>query len=222
MRMRISLVCAAGLCLFGSLAIADDRIGEAKAEPRARRTSAAAEHAEFFEARIRPILAEHCIRCHGPKKQESGLRLDSREGVLKGNDAGPVVVPGRPEESPLIEAIGYDAPVKMPPRAKLPERAIADLAAWVRMGVPWPESVPAPGAGGAGNRGDAVVRRHWAFRPVEQPPAPTVRDSAWPRNGVDRFILARLEDRGLAPSPPADRRTLIRRVTFDLTGLPPA
>ena len=224
--MRISLVCAAGLCLSGSLAIADDEAGATKARPRAQGTSAFAEHAEFFEARIRPILAEHCIRCHGPKKQESGLRLDSRAGVLKGNDAGPVVVPGRPEESPLIEAIHYDATVKMPPKAKLPQQAIADLTAWVGMGVPWPEVTRASDPEKAGEHTEtpiaATARRHWAFRPVQDSDPPAVQDAAWPRTSVDRFILARLEARGLAPSPAADRRTLIRRATIDLTGLPPS
>ncbi|HZW29472.1 MAG TPA: PSD1 and planctomycete cytochrome C domain-containing protein [Isosphaeraceae bacterium] len=224
--MRISLACAAGLCLSGWLAIADDATGAAKAEPRMQRTSASTEHAAFFEARIRPILAEHCIRCHGPKKQESGLRLDSREGVLKGNDAGPVVVPGRPEESPLVAAIHYDATVKMPPRAKLPQQAIADLTAWVALGVPWPEDAPPSAATTPGESTDAAIaaiaRRHWAFRPIRDASPPAVQDSAWPRTSVDRFILAKLEARGLVPAPAADRRTLIRRATFDLTGLPPS
>ena len=214
--MSISFLWAAGVCVAGSLASAGHEAGPPKehTEPR----PVAPQQAEFFEARIRPILAEHCFRCHGPKKQESGLRLDSRAGLLKGTDAGPVVVPGQPEESPLIEAIQHDAAVKMPPKSKLPPRAIADLTAWVRMGVPWPESTPGAATGRAGN---VAAQRHWAFQPVKDPPPPLVKHATWPRTSVDRFILARLEAKGLSPSPRADKRTLIRRATYDLTGLPP-
>ncbi len=207
--MRMILLLALGWGLIGSVpAFGDDR----------------ARPAEFFEARIRPILVEHCTRCHGPKKQESGLRLDSREGLLKGNDAGPVVAPGRPDESPLVEAVRHGGAVKMPPAGKLPDRAIADLAAWVEMGAPWPEAAAARSTSSGVPDAAAIAaaaRRHWAFRPVRDEPPPPVRDAAWPTDPLDRFILARLEAAGLSPSPPADRRTLIRRVTFDLLGLPP-
>src|SRR5262249_8388548 len=124
--MRMSVILAAGLGLCGSMPTLAD--------------SLRADQAEFFEARVRPILVEHCTKCHGPKKQESAVRLDSRAGLLKGNDAGPVVTPGRPTESPLVEAVRYDGAVKMPPAGKLPDRAVADLAAWVEMGAPWPEA----------------------------------------------------------------------------------
>ena len=208
--MTIVLLLAAGWGLAGSMpAVADEPAGRA----------------EFFEARVRPILVEHCTKCHGPRKQESGLRLDSRTGLVKGNDAGPVVAPGQPEESPLVEAVRYDGAVKMPPAGKLPDRAIADLAAWVKMGAPWPESPKSatPSSSGVPDAATivAAARRHWAFRPVGDPRPPAVRNAAWPRDPLDRFILARLEAARLAPSPPADRRTLIRRVTFDLAGLPP-
>ena len=209
--MRVFLLLAAAWGLSGSAPILGDERGPGQAE--------------FFEARVRPILVEHCTKCHGPRKQESGLRLDSREGLVKGNDDGPVVAPGQPEESPLVEAVRYDGAVKMPPAGKLPDRAIADLAAWVKMGAPWPESPtsPTPSSSGVPDAATiaAAARRHWAFRPVGDPTPPTVRDAAWPRDPLDRFILARLEAAGLTPSPPADRRTLIRRVTFDLVGLPP-
>jgi cytochrome c553 len=180
--------------------------------------------AEFFESRIRPILVERCTKCHGPKKQESGLRLDSRAGLLKGSDDGPVVAPGRPEESPLVEAVRYGGAVKMPPAGKLPDRAITDLAAWVEMGAFWPEAAAASSTSSGVPDAAAIAaaaRRHWAFRPIRDEPPPPVRDAAWPVDALDRFILARLEAAGLSPSPPADRRTLIRRVTFDLVGLPP-
>ena len=139
---------------------------------------------------------------------------------MKGSDTGPVVVPCRPEESPLIEAVRHESAVKMPPKARLPQQAIDDLTAWTHMGAPWPEDAPTSSTGGSSEIA-TTARRHWAFRPVREPPLPDVRDVAWPRGPVDRFILARLEARGLAPSPTADRRTLIRRATFDLIGLPP-
>ncbi len=211
-----SLLCA-GMVMAGSLALAGDDAGFPQ-DGSVRVTSL--EDAEFFEARIRPILAANCFPCHGPKKQESGLRLDSRERLLQGADSGPVVVPGRPEESPLVDAIRHDGVVKMPPKSKLPLSAIADLTAWVQMGVPWPETPRGPVKAGLSGAA-STMQQHWAFQAVQNPTLPTVKDAAWPRTSVDRFILARLEARGLSPSPPADKRTLIRRATFDLTGLPP-
>ena len=183
-----------------------------------------AEHAEFFEARIRPLLSEHCVSCHGPKKQQSGLRLDSQEGLLKGADSGPVVVSGRPEESALVKAIRHDATIKMPPKSKLPAQAIVDLTTWIRVGVPWPGNGPGTQAGRAGGVTTsitAVAQGHWAFQTIKESPPPAVKNIVWPRTVIDRFILARLEGKGLSPSPRADKRSLIRRATFDLTGLPP-
>jgi hypothetical protein len=210
--MKVILLLAVGLGLTGSPPAFSG-------EPRQR--------AEFFEARVRPILVEHCTRCHGAKKQESGLRLDSREGLLKGNDAGPVVTPGHPGESPIVEAVRYGGAVKMPPAGKLPDQAVADLVAWVEMGAPWPEALPSS-KGSLASSGvpdataiAAAARRHWAFRPVRDVSPPTVQEATWPNNSIDRFVLARIEAAGLSPSPQADRRTLIRRVTFDLIGLPP-
>ena len=146
--MRTFFFLATGLCLCGSLASAGDDTVAPIASQTAKAPSA--QPTDFFEARIRPILAEHCFRCHGPRKQESRLRLDSRQGLLKGTDSGPVVVPGQPEESPLIVAIRHDSQVKMPPKAKLPAQAIADLTTWVKLGVPWPESSPGQARSGAG------------------------------------------------------------------------
>jgi hypothetical protein len=170
---------------------------------------------EFFESRVRPVLAEHCLRCHGPRKQRAGLRLDSRPAALKGGDNGPAVIPGDPANSLLLKAVRQEGDLKMPPKGKLPPQAVEALAAWVKMGAPWPQdrTAAAPAA-------DAW-RRHWAFQPVRNPPLPPVKDRAWCRSPVDRFIHAKLEEKGLAPSAAADRRTLIRRVSFDLAGLPP-
>jgi mono/diheme cytochrome c family protein len=173
--------------------------------------------AEFFESKVRPVLAERCFGCHGPEKQKGGLRLDSPSALLKGGDGGPVVVPGDPENSPLVEAIRYDGPTRMPPKGKLPPQAVADLEAWVKMGAPWPDA----GSPGAGDATPEARARHWAFQPVRDPEPPVVQSRDWPRTTIDRFVLARLERAGLAPSPMADRRTLIRRATFDLIGLPP-
>ncbi len=219
--MRTFLLLATGLCLCGSTTSAGDDAAGAKPDQTPKAPSA--QQTDFFESRIRPVLAEHCFRCHGPRKQESGLRLDSRQGLLKGNDAGPVVVAGQPEESPLIVAIRHDSQVKMPPKAKLPAQVIADLTTWVKRGIPWPENSPGPARSGVGEptQFNAAALKHWAFQPVVKKAVPPVKDAAWPRTSIDRFILAHLEARGLSPSPPASKQILIRRATFDLTGLPP-
>ncbi len=190
-------------------------------------TAAAADPAgaEFFETKVRPVLVEHCFGCHSANaaKLKGGLRLDSRAGLLKGGDTGPAVVPGEPGKSRLVAAINYaDVGLQMPPKGKLPAAAIADLTAWVKMGAPWPETSVAD-ASGSVQAFDLQKRKaeHWAWRPVRATPPPAVRDAAWPLSPVDRFLLAKLESAGLRPAPPADRETLLRRVTFDLTGLPP-
>lgn len=174
-----------------------------------------AEQAEFFEKRIRPVLVEHCHSCHGEKKQEGGLRLDSREGFLKGSDGGAVVIVGKPGESDLIEAVRQTGDIKMPPKGRLTAGQIADLAQWVEMGIPWPNA-----AGKAGSPADSA-KTHWAFQPVRKPAIPATNDATWPQTDIDRFIRAKLESQGLKPAPAADRRTLLRRATIDLLALPP-
>jgi cytochrome c553 len=185
----------------------------------------ATEQEAFFEQRVRPLLVAKCFECHGEKKQEGGLRLDSRSSILKGNDSGPAVVAGKPEESRLLEVIGYDDAIKMPPKQKLAESEIATLTEWVKIGAPWPgsESAPALALGQAATPEGIVEARatHWAFQPVRRVEPPTVKNTAWSSTPIDRFILVRLEENGLSPSPRADRRTLLRRVSFDLIGLPP-
>jgi hypothetical protein len=176
---------------------------------------------EFFEKHVRPLLVDKCQSCHGAQKQRSGLRLDSRAALLKGSDSGPVVKPGDPDHSPLIQAVRQTGDVKMPPRDKLSAEAVETLATWVKMGMPWPESAnPAPAAADWQSVFEAR-RRHWSFQPVRKPAVPSVKDRSWPHNAVDAFILAKLEAKGLTPAAPADRHTLIRRLTLDLTGLPP-
>jgi mono/diheme cytochrome c family protein len=177
---------------------------------------------EFFETSVRPVLAEYCFGCHGAKKQQAGLRLDSRDSLLKGSDAGPVVVPGAPDKSLLVKAINHTGDTKMPPRNKLKPEAIAALTTWVKMGLPWPEGAAATAKDPSSPPGIADARkRHWAFQPVRALEPPAVKNAAWCQSPIDRFILAKLEEKGLGPAPPADRRTLVRRAYLDLIGLPP-
>jgi cytochrome c553 len=175
----------------------------------------------FFETKIRPILVKHCYECHGVDLQENKLRVDSLEGLNRGGKAGAFIISGKPEKSLLIAAIGYQVPdLQMPPEKKLGDREIADLTAWVKMGAPHPDRQ----AGGP-----AVVekfdltegKKFWSFQPVVDHPAPAVKDAAWAKNELDPFVLAQLEAKNLRPALPADKLTLLRRATFDLTGLPP-
>jgi hypothetical protein len=171
----------------------------------------------FYREKIQPVLEASCFGCHSANaaKVKGGLLLDSREGLLRGGDTGPSVVPGKAGESPLIQAIRHEDGLEMPPKKpKLADPVIADFERWVDMGAP----VPASDA--AGPRLDDA-RRHWAFQPIKKAVPPGVKDSAWVRTPVDAFVLAKLESRGWKPAPPAERHDLIRRVTFDLTGLPP-
>jgi hypothetical protein len=178
---------------------------------------------EFFEKRIRPILVEHCFECHGgEKKIKGGLRLDSAEGWRKGGDSGPAIVPGKPEESLLLEALRSEGDLKMPPRERLPQTTVAAFEQWIRSGAPAPNSFGSANSTQATTIDIETGRRHWAYRAVINPPVPPVRDTSWPRSGIDRFILSRLETEGLRPASAADRQMLARRVYFDLVGLPPS
>ena len=187
-------------------------------------TTLSAPDLQFFETKIRPILSEECYKCHSHQADriKGKLMLDSREAVLLGGVTGPAIVPGKPDDSLLIQAIRYtDEDLKMPPAdhgGKLSDQQIADLTEWVRRGAPDPR-VPVMAASGKAYGG--VGKAHWAFQPVKKPDVPAVRDAAWVQSPIDNFVLAKLEAAGLHPNAPADKRTLIRRVTFDLTGLPP-
>jgi mono/diheme cytochrome c family protein len=191
----------------------------------AERRAPDAAGAEFFEKRIRPLLAENCHQCHGLKKQESGLDLTSIDALLKGGDRGPPLVAGEPDKSILIQAIRYtDDDLKMPPRGKLKDEQIADLVAWVKMGAPGPlASVPSTSvASPSGNFDLNERRKHWAYQPVQDFALPAVKNVGWCSSPIDNFILARLEGAGLTPAVATERPALIRRLTFDLTGLPPS
>ena len=181
---------------------------------------------EFFEKKIRPVLVERCYKCHSvtSEKLKGNLHVDSRSGMIKGGDTRAALVPGDSEKSLLIEALGYgNQDLQMPPKGKLPPEQINDFVAWVKMGAPWPKESEAL-AGPAADAFDLEKRKasHWCWKPVRAQTPPAVRRSAWPVTPVDHFILARLEAAGIAPAPPADKRALIRRAAFDLTGLPPS
>jgi hypothetical protein len=182
------------------------------------------EQEQFFEAKIRPVLATHCGKCHAStaEKLRGGLRLDSREGLRLGGDSGPAIVPGRPDESLLVRAIRYgDEDLRMPPKGKLPDAVVADVEAWIRMGAPDPRTGPAPSTAGRPPADLAKARAFWSFRPPKKSAPPSVKRTDWPRGNIDRFLLAAIEVRGLAPVADADRPRLLRRLTIDLIGLPP-
>jgi len=180
---------------------------------------------EFFEKKIRPMLVQHCYACHGKGQNKGGLNLDSRDKTMIGGESGKKgMVPGKPDESLLIAAVTYEGDVQMPPKGKLTSEEIADLSLWVKKGAPWPHDVAASTGGQFRTGGSSVTaaeRAFWSFQPVKDSPPPEVRDTAWPRKPLDRFVLARLEAEGLKPAGLAEKRTLLRRVTFDLIGLPP-
>ena len=185
-----------------------------------------ADGVEFFEKRIRPVLAERCYKCHSAasEKIKGGLVLDTREGLLKGGDTRPAIVPGNAEKSLLIEALHYtNEDLKMPPKGKLSPSEIADFVSWVKSGAVWPKEAAQKTASAKGAFDLEKRRReHWAWKPVASAvKPPTVKDTHWPAGGIDRFILAKLEEKKLKPAPAAERVALLRRVYFDLIGLPP-
>ena len=194
------------------------------AEPLAISVSSAAAASsvgeEFFENKVRPIFANVCSECHGDKAT-SGLQVLSRESLLRGGKRGPAIVPNDPEKSLMIQAVRQTGELKMPKGGKLTPEDVQNLAEWVRMGAPWPRSRPLLVTSGAPFKISPEQRSFWSFQPLKMPATTQVRDSHWPKTNIDRLVLAKLEAKGIAPAPAADRRTLIRRATFDLTGLPP-
>ena len=177
----------------------------------------------FFEKKIRPMLAENCFNCHSTNTNtRGGLRVDDRNGLTIGGGRGPAVVPGHPEKSLLIQAVRrtHDT-VKMPPKGELSEQQIADLTKWIKDGAAWPKAELPFSFGKNKAKYEKLKKEHWAWQPLIEPKTPAVKDASWARDDLDRFILAKLEVKGLKPGSDADPLTLIRRVTFDLTGLPP-
>ena len=180
--------------------------------------AAESEGVEFFEKKVRPILVDNCYKCHSreAEKLKGNLLLDTRDGLLKGGDTGPGIVPGQPDKSLLIKAVRYtDEDLQMPPKGKkLTAQQISDLETWVKIGAPDPRVASA-----AANVTKA--EDHWAFKPVKRPALPKVSNERWVQSPIDAFILAKLDAKKISPSPIADKRSLIRRATFDLIGLPP-
>src|SRR5262245_16689683 len=174
------------------------------------------EQLRFFEEKVRPILAENCYKCHGSEKQKGSLRLDLRESALAGGESGPVIVPGKPDESALVEAIKWQA-LEMPPQGKLSEGQLATLTEWIRLGAPMPKDHGSP-SGFSIRKTRGVItnedRQWWAFQPINRPAVPAIltRSASEGHSGsnpIDAFVLARMQSEGLAPAPEADKRTLI-------------
>lgn len=182
-----------------------------------------AEQIEYFEKNVRPVLVQSCQPCHNAKVKSSGLDLSSAAGFVAGGAGGLLLDKEHPDASRLSKVIGYEDSLKMPPMGKLKSEQLESLNNWVKMGAPW------PGADQASAVIKPVVKKEftaeqkafWAFQPVRNPAPPAVKDNGWAKNPIDRFILAKLEERGIRPAPPADKSSLLRRATFDLTGLPP-
>ncbi len=217
MSKALRLVCWAGLTLaaMGILEVIPTVAASAKSAANRR------QQLEFFENRIRPVLVEKCYECHSARAKtlQGNLRLDTRAGVLRGGDLGPAIVAGNAAASLLIRALRYeDEALAMPPAGRLPESVIADFVRWINMGAPDPRDDAGPNDHPPV---DLSADDLWSFAPNRVSDLPAVNDAAWARSPIDRFILARLEAEGLAPSPPASPRELIRRATYDLIGLPP-
>jgi hypothetical protein len=174
---------------------------------------------DHFESKIRPLLAQRCQACHGAEKQFAGLRLDSRDALLRGGKSGPAIVPGDAARSLLMRGVRGEA-LRMPPDGELPQGQIDALASWIEAGAPWPEATQSKSTDG--DRYSQLVREHWAFQPVGRPAPPDVADPLWAAHPIDRFIRARLDERGLMPAPQASRQVLTRRLSYLLTGLPPS
>ena len=211
MRLQLWFMAAIGL-VSGQLSFAQDRLTR--------------DQQRFFESKIRPVLVEHCYECHSAKADEVGgkLLLDTREGIRAGGESGPAVVPGKPSSSLLLIAMQHsDSNLIMPPKdygSKLPAAVLADFETWIKAGAPDPR------AGGAKNKtqvGSEEARAWWAWQPVKPTAVPAVTDDQkWAKGDIDRFILAGLAEAELSPSPDADRITIVRRLAYDLTGLPPS
>ncbi len=206
---------------IGSVLVLISVIGTGQVCAQTQSTSIEGE--EYFEKKVRPLLVEHCNTCHSvdAKKLQAGLRLDSREGLLHGGDSGAAIVPGDPDASLLIEAVRYES-YEMPPEGKLPTEDIETLQRWVEMGAPWPND-EVPEAALTKPDFDLQQRKseHWVWQPIQTPAIPSVVDTSWPRDELDNFVLAKLDEAGLRPASDADRTAILRRLYFDLIGLPP-
>jgi Protein of unknown function (DUF1553)/Protein of unknown function (DUF1549)/Planctomycete cytochrome C len=214
------------LCLIIALAVGFCSVSvPCAADESATVPSGGSQDLEFFEKEIRPILADHCAKCHGDSKQKGGLRVDSKQALLQGGDSGPAIVPGSAEKSLLVEAIHQTGDVSMPPKSRLSESDIARVSEWIQRGAPWPDSPTTAGKPGESPAAPGLTeaqRKWWAFQPVRPVAPPAVNETANVRNPIDRFLEHEFETRHLTPLGPADKRALLRRATFDLIGLPPS
>ncbi len=220
------------ICVLAPCAMSRPVVAQDEAARGAERSAAPADRPgfELFEKKVRPLLVEHCFECHGPDsgEGENGLRLDSLAGIMRGGKSGPAIVAGDPARSLLILAVKHDGAAAMPPKRKLAQTEIDALTAWVRAGAPWPgeqlaarQRASTAGTEASTGDWDEKARSFWAFQPLRRLDPPAVRDEAWSRTPIDRFVRARLDAAGLAPAPRADKHTLLRRVTLDLIGIPP-
>ncbi len=190
---------------------------QAKSEV-ASMNEATAEQIEFFEREIRPILVENCMSCHGPEEQSGDLRVDSLAALLSGGESGPAIVPGASERSLLMRAVERQSELKMPPDAPLAAMKVARLDEWIKMGAPWPKHTSPEEF----DRRRQATKTHWAFQAPREAALPSVREPSWPAGAIDQFVLANLDQHQLEPQPVAQRRELLRRLSYDLIGLPPS
>ena len=177
---------------------------------------------EYFEKKVRPLLVANCFTCHSADtNSRGGLRVDDRNGLLVGGGRGPAIIPGKPDESLLIRAVSYTGKLRMPPERRLPDDEVAILKRWIRDGAAWTKVESLPSQVHVAADYARLRKEHWAWQPLHDPRIPSVGNRTWPHDSIDRFLLARMEERGVTPVGDAEKLSLIRRATFDLTGLPP-
>ena len=220
---RLFFTLSMSMVLLVASAHGDEPAADAPAAVNTTAVAHSPEEIEFFEKKIRPLLHTHCYECHSSsaKSLKGGLRVDSLAALLAGGDTGPAVVPGKPDESLLIDSVRYgEDSYQMPPKGKLADHEIAALVEWVQRGAAFP-AVDVAAAPQSSKIDFDAGRKFWSFQPVAKHPAPQVANNAWPRKPIDAFVLAAQEREGLSPAPEADRAVLLRRLSFDMTGLPP-
>lgn len=223
-QLSFGLILIAGISAAWLTFTANPRSVAAVVDEQSRTEGDEASKVVFFREKVLPLLESRCFECHGPNSQAKGdLKLSSRASILTGGESGAAIVPGKPDESLLIQAVRYEG-FEMPPRSRMPDEEIAILSQWIADGAVWPEGdVPEPvEQTRAAFPMQERIASHWAWKKIERPTLPEVQQSHWPASDIDRFLLAKMEDAGIAPAPDADRRVLLRRLYFDLIGLPPS
>lgn len=217
-RIQRRLLLLIGLCIAALIALPRERAGSQESP------TFDAASVEFFQTKVKPLLEARCFECHGPdtKVLKGGLSLASRAAMLRGGDSGAAIVPGKPDESLLVKAVKY-IDFEMPPKSRLPDGEVAILAEWVKRGAPWSANKDDPARELKPEAFPLAERKatHWAWKPIAHFDAPAVKRADWPADDIDKFVLAKQEERGLSPAVTADRRTLLRRIYFALIGLPP-